>query len=365
MKYLLVSPFTNASGSAIRFWNIAHSLRQQGHEVVFADRKARGVRQLHSRDDIRYYGFTDTGVLPLDIFLSLFFYTLVFIRHLDCTVYYAFKPAPNNCLVAFFARIAGKKIILDIDDLDYGYLSNRLLRRFVRWYFDFFPRFFNLVTYHTPELGAYLQKHLKIPDKKRYYLAQGASPEFLEKQPVLVPPESPKSIVYVATLGITSDFGDLLSGLEKLCLRHPDLLVHIVGDGCRKAEFEKRVELAGVNRTITFTGLLDHHTLPDFIARHRLGINYMRPTEVNRCRAILKIREYLACGLEVVCNNVGDVELFRDHIHIVNDLSSMWTKTEELLAQPPRFNSEGRKFIENNFSWNSIVSAFQQRVEAL
>ena len=38
--------------------------------------------------------------------------------------------------------------------------------------------------------------------------------------------------------GITSDFGDLIPGLAIICKNHPDMTMDIVGDGCRKKEFE-------------------------------------------------------------------------------------------------------------------------------
>ncbi len=38
-KFLLVSPFTSVSGSAVRFWNIAQNLQNRGYDVVYVERR--------------------------------------------------------------------------------------------------------------------------------------------------------------------------------------------------------------------------------------------------------------------------------------------------------------------------------------
>lgn len=363
MKFLLVSPFTNASGSAIRFWNIALHLKRKGHEVIFVDRKTKYGKSLYFSDRIKYYSCYSTGNLFIDISISLFYNILVFLKNLDCDVFYALKPAPNNCIPALLSSFFGKKIILDVDDLDYAYLTGLKCTTF-RFFFNLFPRFFPFVTYHTPNLKKYLKTKIKLPETRLYYLAQGVSQQFFDiKLNKFVPYH--KSIVYVATLGITSDFGDLIPMLELLCKEHTDFYISVVGEGCRKREFEQRVCSSGLEKQIKFKGNLDHLELPHFIAGHRIGINYMKPLEVNQCRAILKIREYLACGLEVVCNNVGDVELFKPYIYIEEDLKSIQKRLEKLFISGPCQNNKGRMEMENKFQWSGIIGNFCEKIEQI
>ncbi|MBN1306630.1 MAG: glycosyltransferase [Chitinispirillaceae bacterium] len=365
MKFLLVSPFTGASGSAIRFWNIAQALREKGHRVVYADRRAKKAPSLHFCEGVAYYGCPACGVLLLDIVFSFLFYSTIFIRHVDCDVFYALKPAPNNCIPALAARLFGKRVILDVDDLDYAYLAGGAGRVVSRFFFNLFPRMFHLVTYHTPALHDYLAESAHVPERRLYYLAQGVSPVFLPVQRPSVSSRAPGELIYLATLGITSDFDDLLPGLQKLFVRHPAASMSVVGDGCRKAEFERSVAGAGIGERVRFFGTIEHADLPRFVAAHRIGINYMRPVPVNRCRAILKIREYLACGLEVVCNEAGDVDLFRDFIHIEQTIDALFETVSVLLSKPHRMNDAGRAFIELYYRWPGIIDAFLKRIGAL
>jgi len=363
MKFLLVSPLTNASGSAIRFWNIAQALVERGHRVVYAERKSGHASQLHACEGVIYYACPTSGIMPLDMALSLLFYMAVFLRHIDCDLFYALKPAPNNCTVALAAKLLGKKTVLDVDDLDYAYLPGAGSRRLLRFFFDGFPRMFPLVTYHTPSLRQYLMTYAHVSENRLHYLAQGVSAQFVSRGTASDAPDpDPQSLLYVATLGITSDFGDIVEPLASLLNRFPGAHMSVAGDGCRRGEFEQRVREAGIGDRVRFTGTVEHSALPSLVAAHRIGINYMRPAEVNQCRAILKIREYLACGLDVVCNNVGDVELFRGYIHVEPDIDAMFRTVASLLCNPARRNREAIDFIRREFNWSSIVADFESAI---
>jgi glycosyltransferase involved in cell wall biosynthesis len=361
-KILLISPFTSTSGSAIRFWNIALQFNARGYKVVFTDRGSRSGRYLYNADGIMYRPGRIVSPLFLDILFSTLFNLFLLLRHFDCTLFYALKPAPNNCFPALIARLLGKKTILDIDDLDYEYFSKGIKRTISRFFFHLFPRFFPLITCHTQGLLAYCKKNLRIPDHRLHFLTQGVSSEFLRihwnghTQPK-------KSILYVATLGITSEFDDLLPMLSRVCSVHLDATITIAGDGVRRPFFESAVAMLGLNRAVSFIGQVDHQKLPEIIADHYIGINYMRPTLVNECRAILKIREYLACGLQVVCNRTGDALEFKEVAFVEPDIDGMEKRLIELLNQPREKNIRGRTFVERYFSWDEIFTVFMKTLD--
>ena len=133
MKILFASPFTSTSGSAIRFWNIAAQFKAQGFDVVYTDRNSRGTKPLYQVSGIIYRPSRTFSPLFLDILLSTIFTMALLFRNIDCRIFYALKPAPNNCCAALIARLFGKKIILDIDDLDYEYLRPGLKKRLSRF----------------------------------------------------------------------------------------------------------------------------------------------------------------------------------------------------------------------------------------
>jgi glycosyltransferase involved in cell wall biosynthesis len=171
-----------------------------------------------------------------------------------------------------------------------------------------------------------------------------------------------RSIIYVATLGITSDFEDCIPMLVSICKDHPNTTVHIVGDGVQRKKFESQIVAMKLEKQIIFTGRMKHEKLPDFVAGHQIGINYMRKSPANDCRAILKVREYLACGLQVVCINCGDVELFRDVAHIETGIEGMEKRIRTLLKSPFKVNAKGVALMEEQYRWNLIMSEFIEKM---
>jgi glycosyltransferase involved in cell wall biosynthesis len=362
MKFLLVSPFTSISGSAVRFWHIAQHLEKQGHSVVYVERVPPNSPPAHLKG-ITYIPCPTLGNLFLDIAFSLFFNLLVLVRHRDCSVFYALKPAPNNGIPALVARLAGKRIMLDIDDLDYGYFGPGFKRAISRFFFDRLPKRFELVTCHTDSLRSYIINELGAHERRVHFLPQGVSDIFVDAEMPKWDIRPKKSMVYAATLGITSDFDLLLPMLVRLHAEMPDLRVTVVGDGVRRASFESRVHESGLAEAVTFTGRVPHDELPALIAGHRVGINYMAPTLTNNCRAILKIREYLACGLQVVCNDTGDARAFEPYVAIGEGLEEMEEKLRVMLHGVVAENIEGRKYVRKHLRWDAIIDNLLRRIE--
>ncbi len=361
MKFLLVSPFSSVSGSAVRFLHIAKHLSMLGHEVVYVERR----HKEEPKPQISGVKYLSSPIMPnlfLDIFISTIYNTFVLFIHRNCDIYYALKPAPNNGLPALLARAAGKRIFVDIDDLDYGYFPPGLKRAVARFFFDSLPKRFHLVTCHTEKLRLYIIETIGVPEKKVYYLAQGVSDIFLDYKPTSKP--TPYSIVYVATLGLTSDFDDLLEPLADLCRREPRCTINIVGDGVKRERFQQRVRELDVEKQFVFHGRVPHEKLPELISRCQIGVNYMRPGLTNDCRAILKIREYLALGLQVVCNSTGDAKLFSEFISIEDTPIGIARKLLRLLhSTKTAISSDGREFIESRLRWNAIMSIFCNRIQ--
>jgi glycosyltransferase involved in cell wall biosynthesis len=307
-----------------------------------------------SNPDIRYYSSPTYTNLYIDLFMSAFYNMLILLRHCNCSVYYALKPAPNNGIPALVARCMGKRILLDIDDLDYGYFDKGMRRTMSYFFFRHLPRFFNVITCHTKKLSNYIVNDLRVPAHKVYFLAQGVSPEFASFD-YARQQRIPRSIVYVATLGITSDFNDIVPALEAVCIAYPDTVISVVGDGVRRLAFEQQVAACTAIRQCTFYGLIPHSELAAFIGRHEVGINYMRKSFVNDCRAVLKLREYLACGLQVVCNDTGDSDVFADYVHICTTVDEIGEQIKSVFAHECILNSKGHDYVCLTLSWKTIV----------
>ena len=370
MHLLMYNSLTNQSGSGVRFWSIAQEMANLGNSVLFSERTVPGTKNRETTR-VTYRGVEDTGVLWLDILraiLSNLWYGYLF----RPTHIFSLKPMPNSAMPAILLKPLLKcKIILDIDDLDFDYYSGSLKRGLVRFCFSWLPRYFDLITTHNPNLYRYITEVLGLPRDRVFYLAQGVEAErFLQGSPV----ESLQRkynictddnvIVYSASLGITSDFEYILPMLIKFLKAYDDAKILVTGDGSRREHFSREVEASGLHGRMIFTGYVPHDDMPGILKLARVGINYMAPTWANHCRASIKIREYLAAGLSVVCNAVGDAELFKDYVTLCSTIEEFPAAIRQALTlQNLDSSKRGQEFVKRTFAWPHLVEGFVEYLQ--
>jgi hypothetical protein len=68
------------------------------------------------------------------------------------------------------------------------------------------------------------------------------------------------------------------------------------------------------------------------------------------------VREYLAAGLNVVCNPVGDAATFKDYVTLCNRIEEFPGAIGKALGEKnPESALEAQRFVERNFSWPHLV----------
>ena len=370
MKILMLNSITNQSGGGIQIWSMAQHMARLGCEVLFLERLAPGTKRSES-SRIHYGAICDTGLLGLDILRATamnLFRGLLF----KPEYVFALKPMPNTCIPAMLLkRIFKSTIILDIDDLDFAFYSDRFKQALVRSWFFRFPQHFDLIITPSGYLKDYILKDLHIPRERVYLLAQGieserflrASPnEFYRKKYGIE--VNDKVVVYSASLGITSDFEHILPMLLQFLEEYDDAKILLTGDGSRREHIRREVEARGLQKRMIFTGYIPHGDMPGILKLARVGINYMAPTLANQCRASIKIREYLAAGLNVVCNAVGDSELFKDYVTLCSTVEDFPAAMRQgLIRQNWDSSRRGQEFVKSTFSWPSLVEGFVEYLE--
>jgi glycosyltransferase involved in cell wall biosynthesis len=370
VKILMLNALTEQSGSGVRFWSIARELAREGHSLCFLERSIAKNGRLE-RDGIRYRFTVETGFLWLDIFRA----TLLNLLHglvFRPDYVFALKPMPNTCLpTLFIKKILKCKVIVDIDDLDFEYYPHGFRRELVRLFFKLFPRHFDVITTHNRYLKDFIIDELQIAPGKIYFLPQGIETrKFLKAQPDQryrekwgINPRD-KVIVYCASLGITSDFQHVLPMLVDFLRNSADVKILVIGDGKRKEYFVNKIEAYGLQERIIFTGYVPHGDMPGILKLARVGINYMAPTWANQCRASIKIREYLAAGLRVICNRVGDAELFKDYVTLCSTIEEFPAAMHQaLIKQDLDSSRRGQEFVQRTFSWPPLVKGFVEYLE--
>jgi glycosyltransferase involved in cell wall biosynthesis len=135
-----------------------------------------------------------------------------------------------------------------------------------------------------------------------------------------------------------------------------DTKVLVIGDGGKRQDFVNKVKAKGLRERIIFAGYIPHSDMPGVLKLAKVGINYMTPSKANQCRASIKVREYLAAGLNVVCNPVGETEIFKDYVTFCNTLEEFPEAISKTLAVKDQERVRAaQEFVRAEYSWPRIV----------
>jgi len=368
-QVLFISALTSDSGSGVRFWNIARVVAEAGWPVTFVERLPAGLPP-RAHPGITYAGIPEThrpsgepSALGLAVaVLRATRHGRRIARSRPWRAVYALKPMPNAVLPALTAARGGARIVLDVDDLDFEYYPSGLQRRLVRHWFRRWPRRFDAVSYHVAPLRDYLESEAGVKPERLRRIPQGVDLDVFAAPAAPLPPEIAAftarrpTIAYMASLGITSDFGDVLPALGRILARHADWGLLVLGHGLRLDRFRQQAAALGLAERVLFAGYVDHAAVPAMLGACRSGFHYLRPEGANRYRAVMKIREYLAAGLPVVANPSADAADFSAFIALAEDETG-WERAlaAAISGEAAARTAAGRQCIADTLAWSRLA----------
>lgn len=357
MKILLVTSTPKEGGSSLRAWYIAKYLRKEGNEVSLIK-------------PIRTFPFL------LDYAISLPLYSMKSIpKNYDVAM--AIKPYPNAAIPIFLNKLGHSKAVIDIDDLDYGYRKKNM-SFIIRAIQSPFPKRCDLVTYHNDYLYKHISKNFKVSDEKMYKLDQGVDldifnplasfdRETIEKLQANMNLKDGYLVVYTANLNIACDLDCILDAIKSVISRNPAIKLLVVGGGPLLKYYKNMAVNMNLRNNVFFTGYVKVQDVPKYINIANMCIVYYRDKRVNYYRSSMKLREYLAMGKKVVCNDVGDLKLFEDYTYQTSSNLEDFAQTiaDVVEQEPDKRVKAGQRFIENNYSWDAIGQEFNRKLESI
>lgn len=370
MKILVICPLTTDSGGSVTSWSIAEQLANLGHKVFFTERGFLNSPKRNS-SSVKYLRSIDiVPVLPLNILVSMIFNTLavLFIR---ADVVFTLKPLPNACFPAMAAKLLGAKTILHINDLDYEFYNESIMKRISHFFYQFFPRFFDRISFSSVKLKEYTQEALGLDESRLLILHQGVDWEKLStsaedsnlKQQLKLTDN--RVIIYVASFGITSDFESITSLFCKIAEEIQKVKFLVIGGGKNLSNFKEVVRNHGIPEKVVFTGYIDHSEAQKYLALGDIGINYMEDKKANHFRVPIKVKEYLAAELPVVTNDIGDYYLLQDYIDIAKDDEELIKQVKQILSDERKIDITAIEQIKKIYNWKTIIAEFNQTLEEI
>lgn len=287
--------------------------------------------------------------IPLNIFKVLFSNADFFI---------GIKPFPNVTFPLLLAKmLKGKTIAVDIDDVDFGYREG-FLSKISSSVQKPFPRYFDTVTYHNELLKSYMIKEFGVDKSKMYKLDQGVDLKLFN--PALIGGDK-NLMFYMGHLNIASDLDAILKAVKIVQERNKKIGFLVAGGGPDEQKFRDLAKKLGL-RAI-FTGHLSKEKTAEYLRQAGVCLVYYKEKEVNRYRCSMKIRECLAAGKKIVCNNFGDLKQFEEYTYqSPSDILDYSNKILEVIDGGDKRELEGADYIERNLDWDKIGSDFYKNI---
>lgn len=223
----------------------------------------------------------------------------------DADVYHFHDP--ELMIVGLLLKARGKKVIWDVHEhypnsiMDKFWISKGL-RRCVSKAFDLFERavvrFFDLVIYTTPIVGARYEK-MNVPTAR------------IENYPIVelsgtFKKDPQKKIIYLGAMSRIRGLVEVIEAFARLGKKHADWELVLLGE-TRPASFEAELKALarqrGVEGNVTFIPWVPYDEKEELSSQASIGVITYLPYSNNTSCLPNKLFDYMLVGLPVVASN--------------------------------------------------------------
>lgn len=131
-----------------------------------------------------------------------------------------------------------------------------------------------------------------------------------------------RNLIIVSNLEDTLYIEPVLTVLKQLIKIYPDLVLYVIGMGSKQASLVHVVALMKLEKHVQFLGSMTHEQVIKKIRDSFLGFAFYVHNGGNMYGDSMKVREYIACGIPVIMNDVSstadDVRTFKAGLVVSN-----------------------------------------------
>lgn len=339
MKILVLSSQAANTGSNLRAYYIYKHLRKAGADA--------------------HYIKPPLNSMPFmaDFLFSMFYYFFMLLnRRYD--VVFIVKPYPNTVLPALLVKASGAKIIIDIDDLDHGYRPGiisyvtRLIQKQCNRAADLFTTHNQLLLKMIKDSGAPVLMLPQCVDTANFNPGVKKCAEIASRKKIIKKP----FLFYMAHLNIAGYLDEIL---ESLKLMKTDAVLVVAGGGPMLKQYIKKTTGSGLKDRVIFTGPVTPGEAAAKAKACDLCLVYYTDAEVNKYRASMKMREYLAMNLPVVATRTGEIASFGRYAYLCRPkVKAFASETDRRIFNLDKREKKGYKFISEKYNWGTEAAKF-------
>ena len=298
----MLSPFSSKAASSERLISLAQGMRHD-IKIILPMIDKYGVSE---KNKVFYFPIKNKSFIKL---LPYVIKSLIFIRKEEPDLVYFIKPHLFTFISAVFYKSINTKckIAFDCDEWDPATLKDnnapfyQILTTEILAKLSF--KFADKIIYSNE-----LIKKEKIPQKywnKSFYLPNGVDSKLFKA----VKKESNEfNLIFVGLLYKINHIISIIDAVDELSKKIDKVRCYIIGDGPKRRELEEIVMKKNLRKYFIFTGMVNHHDLPNFIKLGDVLIAPFSDLGSIRYQSNVKIFEYMASGKPIVASDVGEIK---------------------------------------------------------
>jgi glycosyltransferase involved in cell wall biosynthesis len=301
--------------------------------------------------------------LMLDFIFSMFYYFFAIMNKKPDVVIIQ-KPYPNTVLPALILKTAGARIVIDVDDLDHGYRKG-LLADFIKWLQYRLTKTADLITSHNTVLIKEIERSHPEYKGRIYRLNQCVDAGIFSRRKAgkreikEIKSRYPgkKLLFYMANLNIASCLDRILDSMA--LIKDERALLVVAGGGPLLNNYKRAAAAKGVSKRVVFLGPIERSRAAEYMMAAELCLVYYNEAQVNRHRASMKLREYLAMGRPVVATAVGEIKDFKNMAYLCSPKPGAFAaEIVKRLKTLDKRAEKGYKVIRENYDWGKESGKF-------
>jgi glycosyltransferase involved in cell wall biosynthesis len=379
MKILYLNHNVVGRSTFHRCFFFAREVVKKGHEVTLLTnsekKKLRFIQ--YKRDNVNivetpdlFWGSLRTGWDPINVIKRCFY-----IRNKTFDLVHAFDTRPTVILPALFYQKFVRKVPLIIDWADWWgrggaivYRPNKILNNFFSPVETFFEEYFRGFADFTTVTSNRLKERaikLGINKTKIRVIFSGADVTGIisikknaARKKINIPL---KEKIVIFSGFVLYDLKLILEAFRLIAGKRKEIKLYLVGSypNCLGEPYDHFIRLG----QIKLVGKVDRMELNYYLSSSDVSILPLSDSIANQARFPIKFGDYIASGVPLITNNVGDIGRIvkKNDIAFLSkynpyDLAKkiVWVINHLTLAQKKALSA--RRFAEREFSWKVIAS---------
>lgn len=209
---------------------------------------------------------------------------------------------PISLMAGLVSKILGFKTFIDIEDLVIGQMEASGYPKFLIRIYDYIEQIWARIFDKVAVCSHFLQR--RYPGS--HLLPNMIEVAFWMEQESRRAGEQEKKIVFVGQMGPYHGQMEALQSLAPVLKEARKLKLVFVGAGEMEERLKLKTEKLRLEKQVIFTGQLPQDEVRRILATADIGLLPLWDAPVHQARHPLKLLEYLASGLMVITNKVGE-----------------------------------------------------------